>query len=91
MRRKLALGMIYATLSCAHPASPAKDDTLAREVKTMDFRLLNLEYEHNVQNCFNQYDFCVLKRGEDCWKKHEKCVIETTKWYKKILKIRGHE
>ena len=90
MRLKVALVMIYVTLtSCTTLDFERRDNDL--ELRNLDYRVLNLQYEFQIQKCFYQYDFCVLKKEDDCWQKHEKCVIEKTKFYKHLLKVRGFE
>lgn len=92
MNRYLLLGLMYCTLSCASASKVQPDvrmERLEKEVRNLDFRTLYLEYELHIQKCFWKYDVCVVRRDLDCWKKHERCVIEITKGYRQRLKIRG--
>lgn len=61
------------------------------ELKQLDFRLLNLEYEHSVEKCFVYLEFCKLKNTEKCQENHEVCVVSETRKYKNLLKLHGFE
>ena len=43
-------------------------------------------YESNMNSCFIIYNSCAISGKKDCWPKHEKCVINGTKKFKKVMK-----
>lgn len=85
--KKIIFLFIFLT-SCATHRDP-KLAALENEIRNMDYRLLNLAYEHNVQKCFYNYEICILRGDTKCREIKEACVIGVTNEYKKRLEIRG--
>jgi len=74
--------ILFCNVSMAQVASTP-------ELKRFDSRLLNLEYEYSVDRCFWRYEICELKKNDDCWETHEKCVITQSKRYEYLRKLHG--
>jgi hypothetical protein len=72
MLKALILSIMLSTAAMAQQASTP-------ELRGIDFRLLNIEYEHNIEKCFLYYEICELKKADQCWDRHERSVIGTTK------------
>ena len=81
------------TVAATPVASVVKVDAAeAVDLRKLDYRLLNLEYEHSVEKCFIYLEICNLKAGGEskaCWKTHEACVINESKRYQHLREVHG--
>lgn len=89
----LYIALLFGCTTIKPVAEPGPTVDYPRQIKDLDFRLLYLEYNQAVKVCFIDLDICRLKKIREsvCWNVHEKCVIDNTNNFNKLLKIRGHD